>query len=162
MNAWPRELDRPARQDLLKLPERDVRPPERDRSDDRREQRRDLDPQGIGPAERVAVLDPRDIATAPPPTPLNSATICGIAVMCTFRAAGRPTAVPITSRSAISHGALDPNSTCGVSSVATIAIAIPTAAIFLPRTARARPGQPAHPVDEHRERDDVARVDEVR
>ena len=35
-------------------------------------------------------------ATAPPPTPLNSATICGIAVIFTLRAAGMPTAVPIT------------------------------------------------------------------
>ena len=34
-------------------------------------------------------------ATAPPPTPLNSATICGIAVIFTLRAAGTPTAVPI-------------------------------------------------------------------
>ena len=34
-------------------------------------------------------------ATAPPPTPLNSATICGIAVIFTWRAAGTPTAVPI-------------------------------------------------------------------
>ena len=33
-------------------------------------------------------------ATAPPPTPLNSATICGIAVIFTLRAAGTPTAVP--------------------------------------------------------------------
>ena len=32
--------------------------------------------------------------TAPPPTPLNSATICGIAVIFTWRAAGTPTAVP--------------------------------------------------------------------
>jgi hypothetical protein len=34
-------------------------------------------------------------ATAPPPTPLKSATICGIAVIFTLRAAGTPTAVPI-------------------------------------------------------------------
>ena len=38
-------------------------------------------------------------ATAPPPTPLNSATICGIAVIFTLRAAGMPTAVPITTPS---------------------------------------------------------------
>ena len=85
------------------------------------------------------------IATAPPPTPLNSATICGIAVICTLRAAGTPTAVPITSPSAISHGVLDPRSTCGVSSVATIAIAIPTAAILLPRTAVRGPVSPLIP-----------------
>ena len=42
-------------------------------------------------------------ATAPPPTPLNSATICGIAVIFTLRAAGTPTAVPIAMPSAISR-----------------------------------------------------------
>ena len=41
-------------------------------------------------------------ATAPPPTPLNSATICGIWVIFTPRAAGTPTAVPIATPSAIS------------------------------------------------------------
>ena len=41
-------------------------------------------------------------ATAPPPTPLNSATICGIAVIFTLRAAGTPTAVPIAMPTAIS------------------------------------------------------------
>ena len=41
-------------------------------------------------------------ATAPPPTPLNSATICGIAVIFTLRAAGTPTAVPIATPTAIS------------------------------------------------------------
>ena len=40
-------------------------------------------------------------ATAPPPTPLNSATICGIAVIFTLRAAGTPTAVPIAMPTAI-------------------------------------------------------------
>ena len=42
-------------------------------------------------------------ATAPPPTPLNSATICGIAVIFTLRAAGIPTAVPIAIPTAISR-----------------------------------------------------------
>ena len=85
------------------------------------------------------------IATAPPPTPLNSATICGIPVIRTFRAAGSPIAVPITSPSAINHGVLEPLSTCGVSSVATIAIAIPTAAIMFPRTAVRGPVKPLIP-----------------
>ena len=40
--------------------------------------------------------------TAPPPTPLNSATICGIAVIFTWRAAGTPTAVPSATPSTIS------------------------------------------------------------
>ena len=34
-------------------------------------------------------LGERDRAAAPPPTPLNSATICGIAVIFTLRAADR-------------------------------------------------------------------------
>ena len=85
------------------------------------------------------------IATAPPPTPLNNATICGIAVMWTLRAAGTPTAVPITSPSAISHGVLRPLSTCGVNSVAITAIAIPTAASLLPRTAVRGPVRPLIP-----------------
>jgi len=85
------------------------------------------------------------IATAPPPTPLNSATICGIAVIRTLRAAGIPIAVPITSPSAISHGVLEPLSTWGVSSVAMIAISMPTAAIMFPRTAVRGPVKPLIP-----------------
>ena len=70
-------------------------------------------------------------ATAPPPTPLNSATICGIAVMRTERALGIPTAVPITSPTAIR-----PQSSMRWSiRVAMTAIAMPTAATWLPRTA---------------------------
>ena len=85
------------------------------------------------------------IATAPPPTPLNSATICGIAVMRTRRAAGIPIAVPSSSPSTISHGVAEPSHTCGVSSVAMIAIAMPTAAIRLPRTAVRGPVSPLIP-----------------
>jgi hypothetical protein len=40
-------------------------------------------------------------ATAPPPTPLKSATICGIAVIFTARAAGTPMTVPSAMPSAI-------------------------------------------------------------
>ena len=85
------------------------------------------------------------IATAPPPTPLNSATICGIAVIRTFGAAGIPIAVPSTKPSAINHGVEEPESTCGVSSVAITAIAMPTAAILLPRTAVRGPVRPLMP-----------------
>ena len=70
-------------------------------------------------------------ATAPPPTPLNSATICGIAVIFTLRALGMPTAVPIARPTTISTQSPTP----GLSSVAPTAIAMPTAAIWLPRTA---------------------------
>jgi hypothetical protein len=70
-------------------------------------------------------------ATAPPPTPLNSATIWGIAVIFTDRAAGTPIVVPIATPSAIR-----PQSpTLSISRVATTAIAIPTAATALPRRA---------------------------
>ena len=80
-------------------------------------------------------------ATAPPPTPLNSATICGIAVIRTCRAAGTPTTVPIAAPTMISPQL--PMS--GISSVATTAIAIPTAAIRLPRTAVRGPVSPINP-----------------
>jgi hypothetical protein len=40
-------------------------------------------------------------ATAPPPTPLNRATICGIAVIFTERAPTTPTTVPIAIASTI-------------------------------------------------------------
>ena len=40
-------------------------------------------------------------ATAPPPTPLNSATICGIAVIFTERAEGTPISVPSATAIAI-------------------------------------------------------------
>src|SRR5919197_3374557 len=70
-------------------------------------------------------------ATAPPPTPLKSATICGIAVMRTLRAAGTPTAVPSATPTTISGQSPTPR----WDSVATTAIAMPTAAIWLPRTA---------------------------
>jgi hypothetical protein len=80
-------------------------------------------------------------ATAPPPTPLNSATICGIAVILTRRAAGIPTAVPIAAPTTISPQLPIP----GNSSVATTAIVMPTAAIRLPRTAVRGPVSPINP-----------------
>ena len=70
-------------------------------------------------------------ATAPPPTPLNSATICGIAVIFTLRAAGMPTAVPIAIPITISAQSPIRSS----SSVATSAMPMPPAAIRLPFTA---------------------------
>ncbi len=70
-------------------------------------------------------------ATAPPPTPLNSATICGIAVIFTLRAAGTPTTVPSTRPAAIRPQSPIRSS----SSVATIAMPMPTAATRLPLTA---------------------------
>jgi hypothetical protein len=79
--------------------------------------------------------------TAPPPTPLNSATICGIAVILTWRAAGMPTAAPSATPSTISPQL--PSS--GLSSVAITAMAMPAAAMRLPRTAVVGPESPRRP-----------------
>ena len=79
--------------------------------------------------------------TAPPPTPLKSATICGIAVILTRRAAGTPTAVPSATPITISAQLPSPRS----SSVAITAIAMPTAAMRLPRTAVRGPVSPESP-----------------
>ena len=70
-------------------------------------------------------------ATAPPPTPLNSATICGIAVIFTPRAAGTPISVPITTPTTIRSQ----SPIRGSISVPISAIVMPAAAIRLPRTA---------------------------
>ncbi len=78
---------------------------------------------------------------APPPTPLNSATICGIAVMRTCSAAGTPIAVPTTRPTTISAQL----SICLSSSVAMIAMTMPAAAIRLPRTAVRGPVSPISP-----------------
>ena len=87
---------------------------------------------GLPPSSSASRYSTRLIsATAPPPTPLNSATICGIAVIFTLRAAGIPTAVPIA-RPTTSSGQSPIRSS---SSVATTAIAMPAAAMRLPRTA---------------------------
>ena len=72
-------------------------------------------------------------AAAPPPTPLNSATICGIAVICTLRAATAPKPPPISIAIAIAHQLVEPTLT----QVTTIASTIPAAPIWLPRRARA-------------------------
>ena len=59
---------------------------------------------GLNPRDSDSRYSTKEIsATAPPPTPLNSATICGIAVIFTLRAAGTPTAVPMAMPSAISR-----------------------------------------------------------
>ena len=79
-------------------------------------------------------------ATAPPPTPLNSATICGIAVIRTLRADGTPSAAPTTSPTMISSQLWRT-----VSSVANTATSMPTAAILLPRTAVRGPVSPDRP-----------------
>jgi hypothetical protein len=70
-------------------------------------------------------------AAAPPPTPLNSATICGIAVIFTRRAATAPNTPPTTMPTRISQTL----SICFCANVTPTAISIPTAPIQLPRRA---------------------------
>jgi hypothetical protein len=81
-------------------------------------------------------------ATVPPPTPLNKATSCGIAVILVNRAGGTPSATP-TSRPATISPQLWVSRTA--ISVATTATAMPAAAIQLPRTAVLGPVSPINP-----------------
>ena len=59
---------------------------------------------GISPASGISswYSESATSATAPPPTPLNSATICGIAVIFTARAETTPITAPIAMPTAIS------------------------------------------------------------
>ena len=81
-------------------------------------------------------------ATVPPPTPLYNATSCGIAVILTSRAGGTPSATPDETGD-------DQQPVLGIRrieiSVATIATAMPAAAIQLPRTAVSGPVRPIRP-----------------
>src|SRR5437764_1388992 len=70
-------------------------------------------------------------AAAPPPTPLKSATICGIAVIFTLRAATAPKTPPTAIPTRISQTL----SICFCAKVTPIAISIPTAPIQFPRRA---------------------------
>ena len=70
-------------------------------------------------------------AAAPPPTPLNRATICGIAVIFTFRAPITPTTLPIAAATTISAQFVIPST----SSVVAIATSIPTPPSQFPRRA---------------------------
>ena len=98
---------------------------------------------GLPPTSSDSLYSTTEIsATAPPPTPLNSATICGIAVMRTERALGMPTAVPIASPITIRTQSPIRWSI----SVATTAIAMPTAATWLPRTAVRGPRSMCRPM----------------
>ncbi len=132
---------RAAGQDLLELAERHERAPERHRADDRAEQEAITTYSG-SPANASVVRnsDQAIRATAPPPTPLNSATICGIAVIRTRRADGTPSAAPTTSPSEDQQPVV-----AHVSSVASTATSMPSAAILLPRTAVRGPVSPDRP-----------------
>ena len=72
-------------------------------------------------------------AAAPPPTPLNSATICGIAVIFTFLAPTTPITVPIAIPAAIHQ---KPVTTSSSASVTRSAHTIPAAPIWTPSRAR--------------------------
>ena len=88
----PRIDDRPAADQLLQLREGDQRAGEGDRADDRREDdRRPRCRASSRPGSGARLWNSASAisATAPPPTPLNSATICGIAVIFTRRAPTR-------------------------------------------------------------------------
>ena len=71
-------------------------------------------------------------ATAPPPTPLNRATICGIAVIFTERAPTTPITAPIAIASPIQTKLPSPS----WASVTAIASAIPAAPSRFPWRAR--------------------------
>jgi hypothetical protein len=83
-------------------------------------------------------------ATVPPPTPLNSATNCGIAVILVRLAGGTPNTTPIPRPAAIRIQLIAAVSRTEIS-VATTAIPIPAAAIQLPRTAVLGPVRPDSP-----------------
>ena len=96
LEPWPSADRLAAAASLLQLAERDQRAPERHRADDRREQRADDDVHDRA-RRRCARSrgsrwnsDHAISATVPPPTPLNSATSCGIAVILVFFAGGTP------------------------------------------------------------------------
>ena len=80
-------------------------------------------------------------ATAPPPTPLKSATICGTAVILTLRAEGIPMIVPMISAMIIRTQLPIPS----IRNVASNAMPIPTPAMRLPRTAVRGPVSPLSP-----------------
>ena len=93
-------------------------------------------------------------ATAPPPTPLNSATICGIAVIFTLRAAGTPTAVPIDDAERDQAPVAD----AGVEQRRDDGDRHADGGDAVAANRGARPGQPDQAVDEQREGDDVEDV----
>ena len=94
-------------------------------------------------------------AAAPPPTPLNSATICGIAVIFTLRAPTAPIAAPIAPPTAMIH---QPVTTSSRSSVTTIATAMPDRADLVAEARVARRREEVQREDEARHRDQVEQI----
>ena len=83
-------------------------------------------------------------ATVPPPTPLNSATSCGIAVILVFLAGGTPRITPSARPAKMRIQLIEAVSRILIS-VARTAMPIPMAAIQLPRTAVLGPVRPINP-----------------
>ena len=83
-------------------------------------------------------------ATVPPPTPLNSATNCGMAVIFVRSAGGTPSTTPMT-RPAAMRIQFPISASRMEIRVATTAMSMPTAAIWLPRTAVFGPVRPMRP-----------------
>src|SRR6266542_2440033 len=72
-------------------------------------------------------------AAAPPPTPLNSATSCGIAVIGTRRAAGTPTTAPTTIAATMAarfRGCSEANATATASTAPAAPIRLPRRAVL--------------------------------
>src|SRR6266508_3540869 len=82
----------------------------------------------VPPPERVWNSASEMSAAAPPPTPLNSATICGIAVILTARAANAPIGAEASITIRIDQSLCTPR----CANVAPIAIAIPSAPMRFP------------------------------
>ncbi len=81
---------------------------ERDRADQRGEDGRDDRLRGEVTAPTTWNSASATSAAAPPPTPLNRATICGIAVIFTVRAPTTPTTAPIAPPTTIRQPVRDP------------------------------------------------------
>ena len=83
-----------------------------------------------GRVPKVSSSDTATSAAAPPPTPLNRATICGIAVIFTVRAPKAPIKAPMATPTPMITNPAVVNRSNG--SVAPSAITIPAAAVKLP------------------------------
>ncbi len=84
--------------------------------------------------EMNSVSDTR--AAAPPPTPLKMATICGIAVILTRRAAGTPTTAPMAMATMMSRRLRVWEYTWGSEKVHATATSMPAAPTRFPSRAR--------------------------
>ena len=151
--------DRPPADQLLQLRERDQRARERDRAD--RAPRAAIATQTSQlAARRVAARRLWNSASAisaaaPPPTPLNSATICGIAVIFTGARRRRRSTAPIA---IATHDPARSSRARRCRNVTTIASAIPAAPTGCPSRARRAGREEPQRQDEGHDRDQVEQV----